>query len=309
MTKIPVIDFESFLFDRGTSQQKVIQEIYVACQEVGFFYLKNHGISQELIDRLLSESQNFFSLPETVKNQMERSPDTNCGYIGFQTEKLNPSNPWDLKEAFNIGLEAVWLPELKEFRQTVTQFYELTTQLVAPQILRAFALALELPPNFFDNKHGENYFLRLLHYPPVAEIPQLGQLRAGEHADYGSISLLLQDAVGGLEIQTQQGEWIPAPSIPGTLVVNVGDAMQHWTNNKLRSTPHRVAIPLDAKTKISRYSIALFCDPNPGVELACLETCCSLAHPPAYEPILMRDFLAQRLNATYNHSPVLLGRL
>ena len=299
MIKIPVIDFAPFLYGKGTAQQKVVQEIYVACQEVGFFYLKNHGISQELIDRLLKESRNFFSLPETVKNQMERSPHTNCGYVGFQQEKLNPTQPWDLKEAFNAGLETVWLPELREFRQAVTQFYELTTQLGAPQILRAFALALELSPNFFDNKHGKNYFLRLLHYPPVTEIPQLGQLRAGEHADYGSISLLLQDAVGGLEIQTQQGEWITAPPIPGTLVVNVGDAMQHWTNNKLRSTLHRVAIPLDAKAKISRYSIALFCDPNPGVELACLETCCSSAHPPAYKPILMRDFLAKRLNATY----------
>lgn len=299
MTEIPIIDFVSFSQGRTTAQQKVVQEIYRACQEVGFFYLTNHGISQELVDQLLSQSQIFFSLPETVKNQVARSHHTNCGYVGFQKEKLNPLNPWDLKEAFNVGLEAVWLPDLIAFRQAVTQFYELTTQVVAPQLLKAFALALELTPNFFANNHGRNYFLRLLHYPPVAQIPQPGQLRAGEHSDYGTISLLLQDTVGGLEIQTRRGEWIAAPPIPGTLVVNVGDAMQHWTNNRLRSTPHRVAVPLDTKAKISRYSIALFCDPNPEVELACLENCYSPACPPAYKPILMQDFLAQKLNATY----------
>jgi isopenicillin N synthase-like dioxygenase len=299
MTTIPIIDFASFLSGNKNTQHKVVQEIYLACQEVGFFYLKNHGISQELVDRLLSQSQSFFSLPETVKNRVLRSPQTNCGYVGFQKEKLNPQHPWDLKEAFNVGQETVWIPELEEFRQAVTQFYELTTQVIAPQLLQAFALTLELPPNFFEDKHGKNYFLRLLHYPPVAQTPQPGQLRAGEHSDYGSITLLLQDTVGGLEVQTRQQEWIVAPPIPGTLVVNVGDAMQHWTNNRLRSTPHRVAVPLDERAKISRYSIALFCDPNPDVELACLESCCSLDHPPVYESILMRDFLSRKFNATY----------
>ena len=299
MTTIPIIDFASFLVGDKNTQQKVVQEIYLACQEVGFFYIKNHGIPEDLVEKVLSQSQIFFGLSETVKNQVQRSPHTNCGYVGFQKEKLNPRNPWDLKEAFNVGLETVWIPELEEFRQVVTQFYEVTTHVLAPQILQAFALALELPPNFFEDKHGENYFLRLLHYPPVAQTPQPEQLRAGEHSDYGSITLLLQDAVGGLEVQTRQQEWMIAPPIPGTLVVNVGDAMQLWTNNRLRSTPHRVAVPLDERAKISRYSIALFCDPNPEVELACLESCCSPDHPPVYKSILMQDFLTQKLNATY----------
>lgn len=299
MTTIPVIDFAPFLTGNDTEQQKIVQEIYLACQEVGFFYAKNHGISEDFVEQVLSQSESFFSLPEEIKNQVQRSPHTNCGYVGFQKEKLNPQNPWDLKEAFNVGRETIWIPELEEFRQIVTHFYELTTQVLAPQILQAFALALELPPNFFNDKHGENYFLRLLHYPPVTQTPQPGQLRAGEHSDYGSITLLLQDPVGGLEIQTRQQEWISAPPIPGTLVVNVGDAMQHWTNNRLRSTPHRVVVPLEEKAKISRYSIALFCDPNPDVELTCLESCCSPDHPPAYESILMQDFLTQKFNATY----------
>jgi len=299
MTEIPVIDFAPFNQGKELEQQKVVQEIYAACQEVGFFYLQNHGISPELVEQLLFQSQTFFALPETIKNQVARSPLTNCGYVGFQKEKLDPQKTWDLKEAFNMGLDTVWHPELVEFRQTFTQFYELTTQVLAPQILRAFGLALELSPDFFNNKHGSNYFLRLLHYPPVAEAPQPGQLRAGKHTDYGTISLLLQDTVGGLEIQTRRGDWIAAPPIPDTLVVNVGEALQHWTNNKLRSTPHRVAVPLDARAGISRYSIAVFCDPNPEVELTCLESCCSPSSPPAYQPILMQDFLAQKLNATY----------
>ena len=299
MGEIPVIDFAPFDRDGDLGQQKVAAEIDRACREIGFFYLINHGISSEILGHLLRQSKDFFSLPETVKTQMARSPQTNCGYIGFQTEKLNPKNFGDLKEALNLGLEMEWLPELEEFRQVACRFYELTTQVIAPQILRAFALALELPRDFFDDKHGKNYFLRLLHYPPITALPQPGQLRAGEHTDYGSITLLLQDETGGLEVQTRQGDWIEVPYIPDTLVVNVGDALQHWTNDRWRSTRHRVLAPIDSRAKLSRYSLALFCDPNPEVELACLENCCSPTYPPRYQPILMAEFLAQRLQATY----------
>ncbi len=158
---------------------------------------------------------------------------------------------------------------------------------------------LQLPRNFFDDKHGKHFFLRILHYPGLTAEPEAGQLRAGEHTDYGSITLLLQDQAGGLEVRTRQGEWIAAPPIPGTLVVNVGDAMQRWTNDVLQSTPHRVAIPPIYQVKQSRYSIALFCDPNPEVELVCLESCQTPNRPSRYQPILAGDYLTERLSATY----------
>jgi isopenicillin N synthase-like dioxygenase len=172
------------------------------------------------------------------------------------------------EEAFNVGKESVWATQTA-FQQVMLEFYELGRTVVSPQVLRAFAIALQLPEDFFTLKHGQNHFLRLLHYPPLTAAPEVGQLRAGEHTDYGSITLLLQDAIGGLEVRTRSGEWIAAPPIPGTIVVNVGDAMQRWTNDRLCSTPHRVRIPTGEDAGRSRYSVALFCDPNPDVELAC----------------------------------------
>lgn len=297
--QIPVIDFSPFLHGSEEEQQEIANQIYAACQDIGFMYLSNHGIPQSLLDQLLHQTQLFFGLPTAVKEKMARSEETNCGYIGFQKERLDPSKPGDLKEAFNAGVNSVWLPECDGFREAVSAFYELTTTVVAPTILRAFAIALQLPIHFFDDKHGQNFFLRVLHYPGLTAEPMPGQLRAGEHTDYGSITLLLQDQVDGLEVRTRQGEWVPAPPIPGTLVVNVGDAMQRWTNDVLKSTPHRVGLPSPQFRSQSRYSVALFCDPNPDVELRCLESCQSSDRPSRYSPILAGDYLASRLSATY----------
>lgn len=296
---IPLIDFAPFTTGDGSDRQRVAAEIYTACHEVGFMYLRNSGIPPALSDRLFAETRRFFDLPAEVKEQGARSDATNCGYIGFQRERLNPSNPWDLKEAFNVGLPSVWPPGQESFQQVVEEFYHLGITTVAPNVLRAFAIALQLPEAFFDAKHGRNSFLRMLHYPPLTATPEPEQLRAGEHTDYGSITLLLQDAIGGLEARTRQGEWIAAPPIPETVVVNVGDAMQRWTNDQLCSTPHRVKVPTGEDATRSRYSVALFFDPNPEVELACLESCQSVDRSARYGPILAGDYLTQRLAATY----------
>ncbi|HEY9906414.1 MAG TPA: 2-oxoglutarate and iron-dependent oxygenase domain-containing protein [Thermosynechococcaceae cyanobacterium] len=298
ISTVPLIDFAPFVEGDRAARQQVAAEIYAACQEVGFMYLRNSGISEDLVDRLFAEAKQFFALPAEVKEQGARSDATNCGYIGFRRERLNPANPWDLKEAFNVGKESVWATQTA-FQQVMLEFYELGRTVVSPQVLRAFAIALQLPEDFFAFKHGQNHFLRLLHYPPLTAAPEAGQLRAGEHTDYGSITLLLQDAIGGLEVRTRTGEWIAAPPIPGTIVVNVGDAMQRWTNDRLCSTPHRVRIPTGEDAGRSRYSVALFCDPNPDVELACLESCHSPDCPARYAPILAGDYLASRLAATY----------
>ena len=299
LIQIPVIDFAPFIQGNAADRQSVAHQIYEACHEIGFMYLRHHGIPQLLLEQLLAQAKQFFDLPATVKEQVARSDETNCGYIGLQKERLNPANPWVLKEAFNMGLQVVWPPGQEEFCRVVSEFYRLGTTVVAPNVLQAFAIALHLSEDFFDDKHGKHYFLRMLHYPPVDSIPELGQLRAGEHTDYGSITLLLQDEIGGLEVRTRQGEWIAAPPIPGTVVINVGDAMQRWTNKQLCSTPHRVVVPTGADAERSRYSVALFCDPNPEVEIACLESCQTPTCPPLYPPISAGAYLASRLAATY----------
>ncbi|MEO0758759.1 MAG: 2OG-Fe(II) oxygenase family protein [Cyanobacteria bacterium J06648_16] len=294
--KIPVIDFAPFLTDEAQAQRSVAESIYRACHEVGFFYLRHHGIPPVLVEQLQLQSKRFFDLPDGVKRSLARSAETNCGYVGLRQERLDPGQPGDLKEAFNVGLQAVWPPDEPDFRAVVSAFYDCCRQTVAPNVLRAFAIALDLPPTYFDDKHGQNYFLRLLHYPPIEQPPAPGQLRAGAHTDYGSITLLLQNEQGGLEVQTRDGQWIAAPPLPETVVVNVGDAMQRWTNDRLRSTPHRVC-PCDSQQ--ARYSVAVFCDPNPDVVLACLPGCATPEQPPRYAPMLNQEHLNQKLNATY----------
>ncbi|MDZ8053736.1 MAG: isopenicillin N synthase family dioxygenase [Aulosira sp. ZfuVER01] len=296
MIEIPIIDLAAFSQD-NTTKQTVVQEIYQACHEIGFMYLQNHGISQELIEQIFAQSQSFFNLPLAVKQQLAWSDElSNTGYVGIERERLDPNKPGDLKEALNIGKQGDNSKNLPEFNSLA--FYEACTKL-ANTVLEAFALALELPEDFFTSRHNQqNHTLRSLHYPPLPTTPKPGQIRAGEHSDYGSITLLFQDDIGGLEVQTTSGEWIAAPSIPGTVVVNTGDLMQRWTNHVFCSTKHRVIIPNDNRVKQSRYSVAFFCHPNDDIEIACLESCQN-NHSPIYPPILAGEYLLSRLQATY----------
>jgi isopenicillin N synthase-like dioxygenase len=314
--KIPLIDFEPFINGTSEAQQSVARQMYQACHEIGFMYLKNPGIYPILVNQMFTESQHFFALPYTVKNQLAWSNEvSNRGYVGIERERLNSDKPGDLKEAFNIGnpvnpdertqqgnsplVVNQWPPGRDKFRTTVLEFYQACVE-VANAICRAFAIAFSLPESFFLDRHSEQqHTLRLLHYPPLEQSPKPEQVRAGEHSDYGSFTLLFQDEVGGLEVCTTQGEWIAAPYIPGTIIVNTGDLMQRWTNHVFCSTKHRVMIPTGDRVKQSRYSIAFFCHPNDDTEIACLESCQSFDRAPLYPPITAGDYLLSRLQATY----------
>ena len=145
----------------------------------------------------------------------------------------------------------------------------------------------------------QSYTLRLLHYPPLKEDPTPGQIRAGAHSDYGTLTLLFQDNVGGLEVKTAQGDWVSAPYIPGTVLINTGDLMERWSNDVFRSTKHRVALPEGAKASRHRYSMAFFCQPNPEANIVCLPTCQRVETPPKYPPVKAGEYLLSRLQATY----------
>lgn len=315
LVDIPIIDFEPFLSGNTEAQQAVARQIYHACHEIGFMYL-NPGIPATLINNLFAQTKLFFELPLDVKNKLAWVDKfSNRGYVGVERERLNPDKPGDLKEAFNVGKELNLEEILKQdksssimnqwpvgedkFRQTVLEFYQACAE-AADKICQAFAIALELPESFFADKHEEqNYTLRLLHYPPLEQVVKPGQVRAGEHSDYGSFTLLFQDEVGGLEVRTADGEWIAAPYIPDTVVVNTGDLMQQWTNHEFCSTKHRVMIPSDDRVKRSRYSVAFFCHPNNDAKIACIESCQGENRPPLYPPISAGDYLLSRLQATY----------
>jgi len=297
MLKIPVID----LVD--SSRQIVVNQIYQACHEVGFLYLQNHGISKDLVAQVFTHSQDFFNLPLEVKQQIAwQNKFSNTGYVGLERERLDPNQPGDLKEAVNFSKAEIFASSGYSVslanNPCIIAFYKACTEL-ANKVLQTFALALELPEDFFISKHNQqNHTLRLLHYPPLQTSPKPGQVRAGEHSDYGSITLLFQDEVGGLEVQTKTGEWISALAIPDTVIVNTGDLMQRWTNDVFCSTKHRVMIPNDHRLQRSRYSIAFFCHPNDDTEITCLETC-QKEREPMYPPILAGEYLLSRLQATY----------
>ncbi|MEH1971940.1 MAG: 2-oxoglutarate and iron-dependent oxygenase domain-containing protein [Nostoc sp.] len=294
MIIIPVIDLTAFINGNATTRQAVVKQIYQACHEIGFMHLENSGISKNLINQVFTHSKSFFNLPLEVKQKQAWSDElSNTGYVGIERERLNPNKPGDLKEALNINKQVAI-----KIDASIATFYDSCTEL-ANTILQAFALALELPENYFTTRHNQqNHTLRLLHYPPLQTPPKPEQVRAGEHSDYGSITLLFQDDIGGFEVQTTSREWIAAPAIPDTVIVNTGDLMQRWTNHLFCSTKHRVIIPSDNRVNQSRYSIAFFCHPNDHTEIACLESC-QKEQSPIYPPILAGEYLLQRLQATY----------
>ena len=294
MVTIPVIDLTAFTNGDTITRQTVIKQIYQAGHEIGFMYLQNSGISKDLIRQVFTHSKYFFNLPLEVKQKQAWSDEfSNTGYVGLERERLDPNKPGDLKEAFNVNQQAA-----VDIDASIVAFYDSCTEL-ANTVLQAFSLALELPEDFLIIRHNQqNHTLRLLHYPPLQTLPKPGQVRAGEHSDYGSITLLFQDDIGGLEVQTASGEWIAAPTIPDTVIVNTGDLIQRWTNHVFCSTKHRVMIPSDNRMKQSRYSIAFFCHPNDHTEIACFESC-QKEQSPIYPPILAREYLLSRLQATY----------
>jgi isopenicillin N synthase-like dioxygenase len=314
LVKIPVIDFAPFLMGTIEDQQQVAQAIFAACHEVGFMYLTNSGIPQDLLNQTWQASQAFFARPIAEKTAVAWSDAvSNRGYIGIERETLNPNRPGDFKEAFNVGqedldvsqpvpLDAVsnyWPLGDDAFRETILTFFS-ACNITANHVFEAFALALQVPRSFISDRHvTQAHILRLLHYPAIAQTLAPEQIRAGEHSDYGSITLLFQDAVGGLEVKTVDGQWVAAPCIPDTVLVNTGDLMQRWSNDVFRSTLHRVNTPTETQVNRSRYSIAFFCQPDPTAEITCIDSCQSPAQPPHYEPILAGDHLISSLKATY----------
>ncbi|WOD39187.1 isopenicillin N synthase family dioxygenase [Nodosilinea sp. E11] len=321
---IPLIDFSPFLTEDPMGQQQVVADIYRACHEVGFFYISHHGIPQAAIDGAFARSQQFFALPLAEKTALAWSSEvSNRGYIGLERERLDETQPGDLKEAFNLGpdvspeeattrglplVQNRWPADQADFRATLTEFFD-HCAVAAGRLFRAFALALGMPADFMLTRHvTHNFTLRLLHYPPLATAPQPGQIRAGAHSDYGTLTLLFQDQVGGLEVLSAQGDWISAPAIPGAVLINTGDLTERWSNGVFRSTKHRVGLPQDSQAGRAelprpvsnhRYSIAFFCEPDAEAVIDCLPTCQGPGHPPQYPPITAGDYLLSRLQATY----------
>jgi isopenicillin N synthase-like dioxygenase len=307
---LPIVDLGSLAKGDNASLTRIAAEIGAACRDVGFFYVVNHGVAPELIAKTFAQSHAFFALPVADKRELAiETIGGNRGYSGLLHEALDPARGPDMKEAFNVGLElAADDPELLAgkpfrslnawpgapgFRETLLSYYDACSGLGA-RLHRAFASDLGLGRDFFADKFDRPMAtLRLLHYPA----PSLGsdpQTGAGAHTDYGNLTLLATDDVGGLEVRTRAGQWIEAPVVPGAFIVNIGDCLMRWTNDVYVSTPHRVV----NRSVRERYSIAFFYDPNPDAMVETIPSCVGAGEVVRYPPILAADYLKMRLDAS-----------
>ncbi|KAF8634607.1 hypothetical protein AX15_000813 [Amanita polypyramis BW_CC] len=316
---IPVINFGPFLSGSSVEKHAVALSITNAFKTSGFLYLKNHGISPSISSEVFSSSARFFARPQEQKDNLSwTTPQANRGYVAYGREKLAGihDTPRDLKETMEIGREGVeafpnrWPDrfddEGEDFKRVMQNFFAACKDLHV-QIMRAIAIGLGLPGHFFDKftDAGDNN-LRLLHYPPISkEIfrKNPGQLRAGEHSDLGSVTLLFQDSRDGLQVCTPKGTFVDATPIPDTIVVNAGDLLARWSNDIIKSTRHRVVEPHGLPDDTSnmypaRYSIAYFCHPNLDKFIEVLPgTYGDDLGAKKYSGILCGDYYIQRLSS------------
>jgi isopenicillin N synthase-like dioxygenase len=317
MNAIPVIDIAPLVNGSAAQAAAVAKTLGTACRDVGFFYVTGHGVPPALIAQVFTMSAAFFAGAASLRQAASFSgPGGNRGYIRLGGETLDPGKPADVKEAFNIGLELapddpellarapfraanLW-PDMPGFRDTMLEYFNHVWRL-GRDLHRGFALDLGLERDFFEAKLDKpNATLRLLHYPPVKGPLPDGQLGAGVHTDYGNVTLLATDAVGGLMVRDRSGRWLDAPVMPGAFVCNIGDCLMRWSNDIYVSTPHKVVSPPGA----DRYSVAFFLDPNPDAMVACLPTCINTDRPAKYAPITGAEFLRSRLEPTYAAAPI-----
>ena len=296
---IPVIDMDPFINGSEEDKSAVAAKIHEAATTVGFIYLKNFGISVDTQEMAFAIAKAYFKSEH--KASVPFNEEINHGYGKMGGERLDASKPADLKETFTgrdvsrVPSGPEYWPSL-EFEAFMRTFYG-QMRGVASNVKRAFALSLGLAEEYFEPKHtGLIQTLRLVHYPPV-ENPEEGQLGAGAHTDYGTLTVLFQDSSGGLQVQNLDGEWVDAPPISGTVVINTGDLVARWSNDRFKSTPHRV-VPRPAAMKNGRLSIAFFSDPDPDVLIEAIPSCVSEDNPAKYPPITAGEYIAERIRVS-----------
>ena len=308
MNKIPSVNLADFLSDDKNRKQKFINEIGDAYENIGFVALKGHFLDDELVDNLYTEIKNFFDLPTSVKEKYEiPGIGGQRGYVSFGKESAKGKKEGDLKEFWHFGQyvdadskyaneypDNVNVEELPKFNEVGKQTYQMLEK-TAKYVLRSLALHLGLEETYFDNyiKNG-NSILRPIHYPPIQSEPK-GAERAAAHGDINLITLLMGAHGKGLQVQNTKGEWIDAVAEPDELMINVGDMLSRHSNNKLKSTIHRVTNPPKESWGTSRYSIPFFMHPISDMKLDVLDNCIDKNNPKQFEDITAGEFLDERL--------------
>ena len=313
--RIPVIDFSAAFSADLAVRKRVAEALYQAATTVGFFYMSGHGVAAELTERQFEFMQRFFALPteEKLALSMRRSK-CRRGYEAIGDQTLDLTALPDQKESYYCGFDfpedhpfvragydsygvSFWPTSIPGFREQMYAYME-AHRALCEKVMQILALSLDLSEDYFDFTFDDPLVtLRLVRYPPHPDNAEEKLFGAGAHTDWGSVTTLAQDELGGLEIRGPDGGWIPATPIPGTFVVNLGDMIPRWTNGRFKSNLHRV-INRNA-TRSDRYSMPYFYSPRYTARIEPVPTCVSAEHPAAYEALTAGEHLAEMVRLTY----------
>jgi isopenicillin N synthase-like dioxygenase len=309
--EVPSLDLRDFTQGDKTRRDKFVADLGAAYNNIGFVAIKGHYLNDDSSKKLYDAIMKFYALADEVKKKYEiPGLAGQRGYISKGKEHAKGRNTGDLKEFYHVGQEVVdgdpikseypdnvWPDEVPELKTLALEVYK-SLERTGVEMLRAIAIYLGLPENYFDNKvKNGNSILRPIHYFPIEnpeEIPA-DAVRAAEHGDINLITLLMGASADGLQVLRRDGKWIPITALPEQLVVNVGDMLERHTNKKLKSTIHRVVNPPREKMHTSRYSIPFFMHPRSEMDLSCLDSCIDESNPKQFEDITAGEFLEQRL--------------
>ncbi|MBR0556027.1 isopenicillin N synthase family oxygenase [Ciceribacter sp. L1K23] len=311
---LPVIDIAGLSSSRQEKRAEVGDALRQICLDKGFFYCSGHGIPEGLINAVFDEMKAFFSRPEQEKLAVDKTKSfCNRGYEILRGQTLEAGAPPDLKEGYYVGVELAeddprvvarrfnrgpnqWPDDQPGFRPVMMAYFAAMLEL-GERLMRGMALSLGLPETYFDGYSRDPLgTLRLLHYPPQPPDAAPNEKGAGAHTDFGGLTLLMQDQVGGLQVHdSTTGNWIHADPIPGTYVVNLGDMIARWTNDRYRSTLHRVVNDSGRE----RYSVPFFFVGNPDHRVECLPNCLQTGETPKYPPTTVEDHLKAMYERTY----------
>jgi isopenicillin N synthase-like dioxygenase len=289
--QIPILDFSGLQSSDAITQAELVAQVADAARDIGFFYVRNSGITPERVATIFKHAHEFFALPIEVKQSLACN-DTNHGYDGLEGQKFDKDKPGDLKEAFRFGAEPnkeriidpalawssiinqpnKWPVDIPELRTDLLSFVAESTGVVDDILLLLEGALGERAPDLRAKHRKHDYTMMLLRYPQLAagEVKE-GQERCGQHTDWGTITLLFQDDNEGLEVSTRQGEWLAVQPQADSILVNIGDQLELWTQGELVSTPHRVRSNVPGKSLAERYSIAFFCVADYDAELPLMD--------------------------------------
>jgi len=321
---IPIVDLSSSFSADTAARKKVAWDIHKACRETGFFYISNHGVSRQLVEGQFSWAKRFFDLPLEQKLAIHlKKSKSAAGYAPIEGQALDSqdakskASPPDLKESFYFAEELPddhpfaaagfrgfgnnqWPHTLPGFREQMLA-YQTAMRELGDHVLQLIAVSLDLPENqfvpYYDMPMPNT---RIIRYPPQPADAKFNQIGAGAHTDWGAITLLAQDNLGGLEVSNVAGEWLEAKPIADTFVVNLGDLMARWTNGLYKSTMHRVR---NNKSSQDRYSVPFFYSPRPTAVVECLPTCTDSERPPQFEPCTVRQHMDEMFKRSYGFAP------